>query len=549
MAIRKFRKMMKPVIFVVAIAMIGSGVWLTFTNLLQHRSAGETQYAYQLNGEKISKIKIAREENALLDQLNKMGQGKTSKDLISLIAFQKVINDELTLQLAEDMKIKVPSSEVKEEYEKIEESIGNKEQFRRMLSVQGYSKKSFQAMLQENLLLQKVMEKFEEEGKKAGKDGNLLYQEALAKKRNEMKLEKLAPEYEKLQMKVVEEKDGFKITNVDMADRVTQLMLMTGEEETKVTEEVKKQFEEGIAFAKKAQERGVVVSKDLPINVQLAEYAKVFFEKLKSEVQVDELELSKFFKANHNRYNQHASIDVNVAVLKIAASKEDIAAIEKKAEEILQGLTKENFAKTGEELQKKSTDTVIYEELGWFEKGAMVKEFEEAAFSSKEAQIYPKVISTQFGKHLLYIQEVQENKVKAAHILFREVASQDSIAKSLREAETMKEKLDKKEVTFETLKNINKNLLFIHMFTDVDKSGMIPGFVNDTKLVETMYAAEMNKVQIYADDYVTKAGIIYLFSKTKEVQDKVVSLEEVRDKVQDEYKAWRAQQELQKLMN
>ena len=540
---------MKPVIFVVAIAMIGSGVWLTFTNLLQHRSAGETQYAYQLNGEKISKIKIAREENALLDQLNKMGQGKTSKDLISLIAFQKVINDELTLQLAEDMKIKVPSSEVKEEYEKIEESIGNKEQFRRMLSVQGYSKKSFQAMLQENLLLQKVMEKFEEEGKKAGKDGNLLYQEALAKKRNEMKLEKLAPEYEKLQMKVVEEKDGFKITNVDMADRVTQLMLMTGEEETKVTEEVKKQFEEGIAFAKKAQERGVVVSKDLPINVQLAEYAKVFFEKLKSEVQVDELELSKFFKANHNRYNQHASIDVNVAVLKIAASKEDIAAIEKKAEEILQGLTKENFAKTGEELQKKSTDTVIYEELGWFEKGAMVKEFEEAAFSSKEAQIYPKVISTQFGKHLLYIQEVQENKVKAAHILFREVASQDSIAKSLREAETMKEKLDKKEVTFETLKNINKNLLFTHMFTDVDKSGMILGFVNDTKLVETMYAAEMNKVQIYADDYVTKAGIIYLFSKTKEVQDKVVSLEEVRDKVQDEYKAWRAQQELQKLMN
>lgn len=540
---------MKPVIFVVAIAMIGSGVWLTFTNLLQHRSAGETQYAYQLNGEKISKIKIAREENALLDQLNKMGQGKTSKDLISLIAFQKVINDELTLQLAEDMKIKVPSSEVKEEYEKIEESIGNKEQFKRMLSVQGYSKKSFQAMLQENLLLQKVMEKFEEEGKKAGKDGNLLYQEALAKKRNEMKLEKLAPEYEKLQMKVVEEKDGFKITNVDMADRVTQLMLMTGEEETKVTEEVKKQFEEGIAFAKKAQERGVVVSKDLPINVQLAEYAKVFFEKLKSEVQVDELELSKFFKANHNRYNQHASIDVNVAVLKIAASKEDIAAIEKKAEEILQGLTKENFAKIGEELQKKSTDTVIYEELGWFEKGAMVKEFEEAAFSSKEAQIYPKVISTQFGKHLLYIQEVQENKVKAAHILFREVASQDSIAKSLREAETMKEKLDKKEVTFETLKNINKNLLFTHMFTDVDKSGMIPGFVNDTKLVETMYAAEMNKVQIYADDYVTKAGIIYLFSKTKEVQDKVVNLEEVRDKVQDEYKAWRAQQELQKLMN
>src|SRR3712207_7166485 len=131
MAIRKFRKMMKPVIFIVAVAMIGSGAWLTFTNFLQQHSAGETQYAYQLNGEKVSKIKIAREENALLDQLNKIGQGKTSKELISLIAFQKVINDELTLQLAEDMKIKVPNSEVKEEYERSEESIGDKEQIGR----------------------------------------------------------------------------------------------------------------------------------------------------------------------------------------------------------------------------------------------------------------------------------------------------------------------------------------------------------------------------------------------------------------------------------
>lgn len=549
MAIRKFRKMMKPVILIVAIAMIGSGAWLTFTNMLQQHSAGETQYAYQLNGEKVSKIKIAREENALLDQLNKIGQGKTSKELISLIAFQKVINDELTLQLAEDMKIKVPNSEVKEEYEKIEESIGNKEQFKRMLSVQGYSKKSFQAMLQENLLLQKVMEKFEEEGKKQGKDGNLLYQEALAKKRSEMKIEKLSPEYEKLQMKIVEEKDGFKITNVDMADRVTQLMLMTGEEEAKVTEEVKKQFEEGIAFAKKAQERGVSVSKDLPINVQLAEYGKAFFEKLKSEVNIDETELSKFFQANHSRYNQHANIDVNVAVLKIVPSKEDIATIEKKAAETLKGLTKENFGKVGAELQKKSPETIIYEELGWFEKGAMVKEFEEAAFSSKEAQIYSKVISTQFGKHLLYIQEVQENKVKASHILFREVASQASVDKSLEEAEAIKQKLDKKEVTFETLKNINKNLLFTHMFTDVDKSGVIPGFVNDAKLVGAMYAAEMNKVQVYADDSVTKSGIIYLFSKTKEEEDKIVTLEEVQDKVHDEYRSWKAQQELQKIMN
>ena len=64
-----------------------------------------------------------------------------------------------------------------------------------------------------------------------------------------------------------------------------------------------------------------------------------------------------------------------------------------------------------------------------------------------------------------------------------------------------------------------------------------------------MYAAEMNKVQIYSDDYAKKAGIIYLFSKTKQEEDKIVSLEEVQDRVRDEYRSWRAQQELQKIMN
>lgn len=547
MALRRFRKIMKPVTFVVAIAMIGSGAWLTLRNILEHPSNMEAQYAFQLNGENVSKVKVAREENSFSEQLSKLGQGQTDKEMVSLLAFQKTIDDELTLQLAKEMKIKVSGSEVDAEYKKVEESIGNKDQFKRMLSVQGYSKKSFKAMLEENLLIQKTLDKFQEEGEKEGKDGGLLYQEALAKKREDMKLEKISPEFEKLQVSVIEEKDGFKITNVDMAERVTQMMLMTGAPEKEVTAFLQEQYKKEIEFAKKAQAEGIQVPNNLPLNTQLIQYGKELFEKYKAEVKVGEEELNKFFAANQEKYSIHASLDASIAVLKINTSEADLQAIETEAENTLKGLTKENFAKVGAELQAKNPGNVIYEELGWFEKGAMVKEFEDAAFSTKTPEIYPKVITTKFGKHLLYIQEIKDDKVKAAHILFREVPAQASIDATIQEAEGLKDKLAKKEITFESLKTLNKDVLFTHDFTGIDKSGIIPGFVQDPEFVKYMYEAPLNQVEVFAKEHVIKNGWIYLFEKTNEVKDKKVSLDEVKDKVINDYKAWKAQQKIQKL--
>lgn len=546
MSLKKFRKIMKPVTLVVAIAMIGSGAWLTLKNFLDHPS-GTAQYACEVNGEKISKAKLAREENSLSEQLSKVGQGQASKEMISLLAFQKSIDDTLTLQLADEMKIKVSSSEVNDEYKKVEESIGNKDQFKKMLSVQGYSKKSFKGMLGENLLIQKTLDRFHEESGKDGKDGNSLYQEALAKKREEMKLENVSPEFAKLQVSVIEEIDGFKITNVDMAERATQMMLMTGAPEKQVTDFLKGQYRKEIAFAKKAQKEGVEIPSNLPLNVQLVEYGKVLFDKYKKEVKVDDAELKKFFETNQEKYSLHANLDASIAVLKINVREADLAKIEKEAKDTLAGLTPENFAKTGQELQSKHPENIIYEELGWFEKGAMVKEFEEAAFSAKHPEIYPQVITTKFGKHLLDIQEIKDDRVKAAHILFREVPTQESVELSLKEAEEIRERLAKKEITFESLKTFNKNILFVHDFQGIDKSGVIPGFIQDPEFVKFMYEAPLNQVEIFAKDHVIKNGWIYLFEKTKEVKDKKVSLDEVKDKAIDDYKSWKAQQKIQKL--
>lgn len=80
------------------------------------------------------------------------------------------------------------------------------------------------------------------------------------------------------------------------------------------------------------------------------------------------------------------------------------------AAQALNRLTKgEDFAKVAREVSQDPSSASAGGDLGWFPRGLMVPEFEQAAFSLKPRELSP-AIQTQFGYHIIQVLEREANR-------------------------------------------------------------------------------------------------------------------------------------------
>lgn len=576
MAIRKFRKQMKPIIWFVTILFVLSGSYLTLMNLKGSMSGSGATYAFKLDGEKISKLEVERTKSTMIDGYSKYLGDKIDRSLIDIIAFNEVVDKNITLKIAEDLKVKVPGSEVSEQYDRIESSIGNKEQFKRMLQVQGYTRRSFKDELEKNLIVAKTLEKVRENitpteeeikeyynenqytmfnGKKLDEvknsivkelkeiKGNEEYAALLEQYRNKIKLENVADEYSAYVEKPELESDGFVITNLDMARRTLQNLFLTNGDREKARELSKDYFENQFKLVKAAVAKGVKVDETLPIEYKFAEYNKGLFENIKNSLNPTDEQLKEFFNKNRMAYDIFPSTDAYIAILKVDPSEADKEAAKEKANEILKKLTVENFA----DMARENTDEPNSNggDLGWFSKKDMVEPFQKAVFEGEVGKIYPKPVETIFGQHLIYIADRndEEERAKASHILITPKISQETLEQKEKEIGELKAKLVENKIKFEDIAKENKDVLHSGLYSNINDAGYIPNLGYNSDLTKLIFKAPLNKIETAVIN-----DAIFIFEKVKEVKYKAADFNENKDKIKDDYLNYQTQEEMKKLI-
>jgi parvulin-like peptidyl-prolyl isomerase len=142
-----------------------------------------------------------------------------------------------------------------------------------------------------------------------------------------------------------------------------------------------------------------------------------------------------------NYFNEVSQVRARHILIKVDEGADEKTVNEKKAlaTELRQRILKgEDFAKLAKEYSDDTGTKDKGGDLGFFSKGQMVKEFEDAAFSLKPGEVSD-VIKTKYGFHIIQVLDTkirgrsydQPEKVKAKHILIKvdKTATQEDIKK------------------------------------------------------------------------------------------------------------------------
>ena len=555
MAIRKFRSKMKPIVIVITLAFALSSLIAAYYTMSSQLAV--KNYAFKVNGEKVDAVNIARAKNMISANLQNRGDDK----ILETLAVDQAIEDELVQQMADNLKIKVSGSDVNREYETIENRIKDKEQFQRMLQAQGYTKASFKKEIERSLKRMKVLETFAENAKVsddevlkmyndnkytmfAGADfetikdglkkslmqteGNREFYKELQNMKKNMKLDDVREQFAGFEEKVQATKDGIDFTNVDYSKLYVQF-LGEGMKPEDAEVQLDKVLDYQARILNAAKSYGVEVDENLPVLIRVEDAYEGIAEKVKSQITYNNEDLMKYFKDNKGRYDIYPSADAYIAILRTEPSQADKDAAKAKAENIMKKVTVNNFADTAK-AESDCPSASRGGDLDWFGKGQMVPEFEKAAFEGKVGEIYPEVVGTQFGQHIIYVTDKNEaeNKVKASHILVSYKVSEETMKEALAEAQKAAEKISSGEITFKDLPR--DKYTGGELFEKISETGYIPGIGFNEELAGAVYKAPLQKVETLrmGDD-------VFLFQKTRENKYKSAEFSEVKDRVANEY--------------
>ncbi|MHC3994673.1 peptidylprolyl isomerase [Thiomicrolovo sp. ZZH C-3] len=182
-------------------------------------------------------------------------------------------------------------------------------------------------------------------------------------------------------------------------------------------DELQKRVVEGLVMQElvyeAAKKEGVLTSAkykkeydDIVARIEKQLAAKVWQENLLEGIKVSDKEIKAYYDGHGDEFEQKEKVHARHILVKT----------EDEAKKIIGGMKSlkgdKLKAKFIEEAKAKSTGPSGPKggDLGFFQQGQMVPEFNDAVFSMKVGTITPAPVKTQFGYHIIYLEEKQAGK-------------------------------------------------------------------------------------------------------------------------------------------
>jgi peptidyl-prolyl cis-trans isomerase D len=169
-------------------------------------------------------------------------------------------------------------------------------------------------------------------------------------------------------------------------------------------------------------------------------YAVVDVEKVRETVKVTDADIDAFYKQNLQQYQTPEEVRASHILFKTEGKTE--ADVQAKADEVLKrAKAGEDFAALAKQYSEDESNSATGGDLNYFPRGAMVGEFENAAFSMKTGEISD-LVKTSFGFHIIKKVDHKQATTRPVGEVRSELEEQLKWQKAQAEAETLAKSLE-----------------------------------------------------------------------------------------------------------
>jgi len=312
-------------------------------------------------------------------------------------------------------------------------------------------------------------------------------------------------------------------------------------------EDLMKQVNPGEEELKAYFERNQARYKDTIPETRKAKYVVVDSDKVAEKMPVTQQDLQRFYNENKDQFRVPDEVNARHILVRTPLpgpdGKTDPKAVDdarKKAEDILKQVKAGGDFAT---LAKKYSDDEGTKEkggeLGWFQRGRMVKEFEQAAFALDKGQTSG-VVQSSFGFHIIRLDDKHAAHLRSFDEMKSQIEPVVKRQKAQKDAEQLADTLQAQARTT-TLEQAAAKSGFAVTTTDfVKRTDQLPGIGPSPDFMERLFSASESSPPAVAP--LQQGFVVYQVTGIKPPQ--TPSFEHIRARVENDLKRERSQQML-----